>query len=212
MPVQRYVFARSLPCLAALIGAVVLAVAAAGSATECYSPSPSFADNRTPFDEMMVRPLTPSEKKAVLALFASLSGRWAGHEETLTCIGREGAYTVEERVSTVTAEVQTDRRTSLSLLLKMRDNVRRTNTSQRIRLFVDDRHLRYGATGAEGDVELVEVAAEGVSFLQRRRGGPGTINHETFIVLEAGKGRLCLEKTVYTQGKFTAHSMLRLMR
>lgn len=180
-----------------------------GFSYDCFSLSPSFSGDQTPYDEINSRKLTRSEQKMLSTLFKSLKGRWQGDAEEIQCIGRADTHSMERFILSITAEGKTDHRGNLKLKVKLRSKTEKTNQTKMFAFDITDNKLRFD----HGDVELIEVAENRVRFLYRWRGGGTTgQNRETFIALIAEKNAFSIERRVYSSGKFTFNRILYFRR
>ncbi len=204
----------------AKLGLIVLAVylsfssiaAPRALAYDCFAPSPSFLGGNTPYDKLNVRDLTQPEQNMLATLFKSLSGSWEGDGEGVRCRGNPDSPTIENLLISLKAEGKTDFKGNLALRTRVRSITDKTHHIERIRFFLVDHKLRFGHEAGTGDVELIELAEDRVKFLQRFRGGPGTVHREIFTALIAAKSTFTIEETIYTQGQFTFGRLLRFKR
>jgi hypothetical protein len=116
---------------------------------DCFSPSPSFSGDKTPYDDINVRELTRSEQKMLSTLFKPLKGRWRGDAEEVQCMGSEDAPTVQHFNLSIDAEGKTDRRGGLTLRVKLRSKTQKTNWVQTFAFDIIDDKLQFD----HGDVE-----------------------------------------------------------
>jgi hypothetical protein len=181
-------------------------------AYDCYSPSPSFLGGSTPYDKLNVRDLTQPEQNMLAALFKSLTGRWEGSGDGVQCRGRVDSPSPEPLLFSIQAEGKADHHGNLALKTKVRSIADKTHQIEVISFFLVDDKLRFDNEASAGDVEIIEIAQNRVKFLQRGRGGPGTVHREVFISMITTSNTFIIEKKVYTQGRFTFGRVLRFKR
>ena len=176
---------------------------------DCHAPSPSFSGSNTPYDALNVRDLTQTEQNMLAALFRSLTGRWEGDGDGVQCRGSVDSPSPEHHRFSTQAEGKADYHGNLALKTKVRSITDKTHQTEVIRFFLVDNKLRFDNDASAGDVQLIELAQDKVKFLQRGRGGPGTLHREVFIALIATSNTFILEKTIYSQGQLTFGRVLR---
>jgi hypothetical protein len=198
-------------CWAVYIG-FSLIVASQVFSYDCYSLSPSFSGDQTPYDKLIVRDLTQPEQTMLETLFKSFAGRWEGDGDGAQCRGNADSPSLEHFLYSIQAEGKADYHGNLSLRTKVRSIADKTNQTEVIRFFLVDNKLRFENDGSAGDVQLIEIAHNKVKFLQRGRGGPGTLHREVYISLIAVGNAFTLEKMLYTQGRFTFGRVLHFKR
>jgi hypothetical protein len=181
-------------------------------ADECYSPSPSYLGDKTPFDPITIRELSRSEQHMLSALFKSLQGRWKGNGEGLQCRGNVESYRLERFLYDVDAEGNASHRGRLRLRTRLYSKTENTNQSEAISFYLVDNKLRFNNEAGVGDVELIELSENRLRFLQRGRGGPGTLNREVFIDLIVDRKAFTVTRRVYSQGRFTFARTLHFRR
>jgi hypothetical protein len=179
---------------------------------DCFAPSPSFSGDQTPYDKLNVRDLTQSEQSMLATLFKSLTGRWQGDGDGVQCRGSVDSPSIEHFLYSIQAEGKADYYGNLELKTKIHSITDKTNQTELIRFFLIDNKLRFDNDASAGDVELIELAKNKVKFLQRGRGGPGTLHREVFISLIAAMDTFTIEKKLYTQGHFTFGRVLHFKR
>jgi hypothetical protein len=191
---------------------LTLVAASQALSYDCFATSPSFLGGNTAYDALNVRDLTQTEQNMLATLFKSLTGRWEGDGDGVLCGGNVDSPTIENRLFSLQAEGKADYRGSLALRMKVRSISDKTHQIELARFFLVDNKLRFDHEASAGDVEFINLAKDRVKFLQRFRGGPGTVHREVFISLIAAKSTFIIEKTIYTQGQFTFGRVLRFKR
>ena len=201
--------------LIVLMTALIFFSSVAGShafAEQCYSPSPSYKGEKTPFDPITIRELSRSEQQMLSALFKSLKGRWKGNGEGIQCRGNVGSHSLERFLYDLDAEGNTSQRGRLRLRTRLYSKTEKTNQSEEISFYLIDNKLRFNDEAGAGDVELLELSKSRIRFLQRGRGGPATLNREVFITLLVDRKAFTFERRVYSQGRFTFARKLHFRR
>ena len=216
MPLRRHTTIPIPAKMSLIVSAVVLclsliAVSQAFS-YDCYATSPSFLGGNTPYDKVNVRDLTQSEQNMLATLFKSLTGRWEGDGDGVQCRGNVESPSIENLLFSLHAEGKADIHGNLALRTKVRSIYDKIHHNELIRFFLVDNRLRFDDEASAGDVELIELAKDRVKFLQRFRGGPGTVHREVFISLITARDTFIIEKTIYTQGHFTFGRVLHFKR
>lgn len=204
--------AKTGPLFWAVLTGFLLISASLAFSSDCYAPSPSFSGNHTPYDKLNVRDLTQSEQTMLETLFKSLKGRWKGNGDGLQCRGNIDSPSPQHSLFSIQAEGKVDYDGNLALKIKLHSTTDESNRTKMIRFFLIDNKLRFESHGRAGDVELIELAKNKVEFLQRGRGGPGTLHREIFISLIAARNGFTFEKKLYTQGQFTFGRVLHFKR
>jgi hypothetical protein len=179
---------------------------------DCFATSPSFLGGNTPYDKLNVRDLTQPEQDMLATLFKSLTGSWEGDGDGVQCRGSVASPSIRNLLFSLEAEGKADYRGNLALRAKVRSILDKTHHYEYIRFFLVDNRLRFDDEASAGDVELIELAKDRVKFLQRVRGGPGSVLREVFISLIAARSTFIIEKTIFTQGQFTFGRVLRFRR
>jgi len=178
----------------------------ATQAYDCFSPSPSYADGKSPFDPMTIRDLTPTEQDHLESLFKSLSGKWRGEAADVECKGSTNAPTINRNEYNITALVKVDRQGSIRIKTKLVSEENHSSHTEIMEFYLTRNKLRFENDSGSGDVQLIEVSEGEFKFLKRgiisggRFGGPR--KHEIILTLSARSDSFSIDTWFYIKGEF----------
>jgi len=181
-------------------------------ASECFSRSPSWQDDKFVYEAMKIRQLTAKEARSLRTMFKRIGARHKlkGKSETFDCYGNENNPRRVSKVHTIEANVETDSSNNLSMTLQFESKKDGISFQRRMRLFLSPTKLRLGSSSAVGDVELIIIGKNEVTFLVKSRlriganraSGPasGTLAREEINAITLNGRTLRVEMIGYTQG------------
>ena len=183
---------------------------------ECLDPSPTVAAGKDPYGAITVRELTGDEHKTIKALFKSLDGQWQGSASALQCRDLKDPQRNKRYLYTVKAEVEVDYFGNFFLQKTLYSRERQTTHQEILRLYLADSHLRINSASTSGNVELIDVEKNRISFLYRlllqSAAAGGSIRKEIFVVLTAGEQSFEIEQRTYSQGRLSDEQTWRFSR
>jgi len=176
-------------------------------AYDCFEKSPSYANGQSPFENMVVRDLSRVEQDYLERLFESLTGRWQGEAADVECKGRMDSPSVKRTEYTAAVKIKRDRKGNIRIEMELESDKRNTTHEEVTTFYLIDEKLRSETDGAAGDVQLIEVSRNEVSFLKRgvMSGGwwGGNTKREIYYTLSDGPNAFSIDIRYYVQGNFT---------
>jgi hypothetical protein len=136
-------------------------------AAECFSPVPGLQQGeRYVHQPIVATRLSNAENNILSKLLGSLDGNWQGEAEETLCLG--DIDTARKRIKSYAMQAEVDMNSSGGL--QIRANLvsieNRTSREESYRLFLGDDRLSASGSGSKGDVELIELYPDSVSFVQ----------------------------------------------
>lgn len=169
---------------------------------DCYAPSPSYANGKSPFDWITVRNLTESEQRLVIEQFQSLSGTWEGEAMDEECKGGEESPVKKHNAYSIRGKVKVDRYGNLKLNTVLFSKAANTKHYEKFSIYLVDKKLRIDDDSGAGDVELINVTKNKIKFLKRYISG--SLKREHFISINISEKSFAIEKLIYVQGRYLA--------
>lgn len=195
-------------------GVVLLGMAGAVPAQECFSQAPSLAGGKDPYQVLTPTRLSKEGAKSIEKLFKKLKGRWAGEADGFFCRGTEAAPRREDDDFRVAMEAVAKATDALEITSDLTEKNNRTSRSERLRLMITDGTLRANRDDPGGDVEILDMSRNGssIAFLHKeiKSGGGGFT--EILRRIKVSGTSLTIVYDVYTRGGLTSSSTWKLKK
>ncbi len=148
-------------------------------AKECYSQSPTLSANNDLFEHQDAQKLTRREKRQLKKLMQKLEGKWQGGEASFECLGGETNARKKTAEKSLSIEARTISDNSIRLSSKLYSPKKRSKYSEHFSLFLAGDFLRLDTPSPSGDIELLSLDSNTVSFLTRF-----TVRNRQVVVIE----------------------------
>ena len=138
------------------------------SAADCFSASPLVASGKA-FEPTEARKLTSSEQRQIDTLFRKMAKQWEGETHGYFCIGTENTPRKKPDTYQLTATVKQDSSGNIRLEADLYSPQKKTSRRETLRLFSSRDFLRIDVNNASGDVALVSLDNQHLTFIQTFR-------------------------------------------
>ncbi|WP_211826979.1 hypothetical protein [Kistimonas asteriae] len=156
------------PVLSWLIMLVGLLGLTPVSAADCFSASPLAASGKA-FEPTEARKLTSSEQRQIDTLFRKMAKQWEGETHGYFCMGTENTPRKKPDNYQLTATVKQDSSGNIRLEADLYSPQKKTSRRETLRLFSSRDFLRIDVNNASGDVALVSLDNQHLTFIQTFR-------------------------------------------
>ncbi|WP_299734496.1 hypothetical protein [uncultured Endozoicomonas sp.] len=153
-----------MPALSVLFAAFFSSYSAA---VECYSESPTVIAGGNVFDYQAAQPLSGSERKHLQAFLKKIDRDWQGSASRIVCVGSEANARQVIRNTELALEIEGDHRREMTFRAEVYDPQRRASYNEGFRLYQSDSFLRMDSRGPDGNIEVMNITANELVFLQR---------------------------------------------
>lgn len=137
------------------------------SAAECFSPLPGLEQGEAYVPQPIIASrLSNSEYNSLRELFGSLEGNWQGEAEEVLCLGDRESARMNIKKYDLQAEVDVNSSGELKIRANLESIENRTRREESYRLFLKSDRLTVSASENKGEVELVELYSDSVTFAQ----------------------------------------------
>lgn len=160
-------FSRSKTHLLSLAIISCLTLSSHAVAITCYEPSPTIQAGDDVFDYKPPETLSTSEQKKLQTFLSRLQGSWQGTTERTLCTGSENNARKKLSHSEINMTVEDDSRRSIAVRSDIYMPEKKSRYSEKFSLHQVDGFLRMDSRGADGNIELIEVEPDQLTFLQR---------------------------------------------
>lgn len=184
--------------------------ATSANALSCFDPSPTGKNGQDPYRPIKVRELTREETEYLRTAFRALDGEWQGTGSEQICTGR--ADSPEQKIIQYTLKARLTTNYSGSFTLTVDSHGIETGVSgiDTLRIYLTEKELRAGDSTGAGQVELMKVSPDAVSF--RQRVVSGGLQRESFTTIRMTANTLSVDRTYYAQAQFIGRKSWRLQK
>lgn len=174
-------------------------------AQDCFDPSPTVQNNSEMFTEIKPREITESEYNALNLLFKYLNRDWDGSGKEIICKGKKPDAYKEIKQYKISAETTMNYQGNFTIRLELYDSENRTSSQEKYDLFLTEKYLRADSDNGAGDIELIEISENNVSYKQRSLHGSGPpfgirSRGEVFTTIRRTSDGFIMTKLYYHQG------------
>ena len=180
-------------------------------AVECFANSPILENQGDIYSPPDERPLTLGERGEVHEIFALMAGGWEGHGTSFECRGSERNPHIIFRHYDIEAVTESTSDHHVALRFTLLDNETNSSRAEALGLYLHDMKLRVDTPSASGDVGIVSLAKDNVSFLKWIRAQNQPV-HEVVRTISVNAYQLVLQIDLYVQGKLASSYTLNLSR
>jgi len=175
-------------------------------AVECFSPVPGLMPGeRYEPQAIIVTRLSNTEYQALKRMLAGLEGEWQGEVEEVACLGDIGSAREKIKIYAMQAEVEMNSTGGLQISASLESNKNRTQHDESYRLFLASDRLSASGSDNKGDVELVELSSDSVTFVQSHY-LRGNIPQEIITKISHGGQEFSIVRYFYNHGRLSAIS------
>ena len=136
-------------------------------AAECFSPVPGLQPSEPYVHQPIVATrLSNAENSTLSKLLGSLEGNWQGKAEEVACLGEIGSSREKIKKYAMQAEVEVNSSGGLRVSASLESIENRTRRAESYRLYLASDRLSASGSDNKGDVELVELSSDSVTFVQ----------------------------------------------